>query len=55
MQRQAEIRDRVEYLAEKRNISTKEMWTQILNGTAQRKSLDGEYEETEKLTWNIND
>lgn len=55
MQRQAEIRDRVQYLAEKRNISTKEMWNQILNGTAQRKSSDREYEETEKLTWDIND
>ena len=45
MQRQVEIRDRVSYLAEKREISTKEMWAQILNGTAQRKSSDGEVEE----------
>lgn len=40
MQRQAEIRDRVEYLAEKREISAKEMWAQILNGTAQRKNSE---------------
>jgi hypothetical protein len=45
MQRQTEIRDRVEYLAEKRNISAKEMWIQILNGTAQRRTSDGDTEE----------
>ena len=45
MQRQVEIRDRVSYLAEKREISVKEMWGQILNGTAQRRSSDGEVEE----------
>lgn len=45
MQRQSEIRDRVEYLAEKRNISAKEMWAQILNGTAQRRTLAEDVEE----------
>lgn len=52
MQRQTEIRDRVEYLAEKREISAKEMWAQILNGSAQRKSSDRESGESEEL---IND
>jgi hypothetical protein len=48
MQRQTEIRDRVEYLAEKRSISTKEMWAQILDGTAQRKSSDEDGEAQEQ-------
>lgn len=52
MQRQTEIRDRVEYLAEKRDISPKEMWVQILNGTAQRRSSDGD---TEEVSQQVND
>ena len=52
MQRQAEIRDRVEYLAKKRAIPAEELGTQILSGTAQKKSLA---EEAEELTWDIND
>jgi hypothetical protein len=55
MQRQAEIRDRVEYLAKKRAISAEELWTQILSGTAQKKSLAEEAEEIGELTWDIND
>jgi hypothetical protein len=52
MQRQVEIQSRVEYLAKKRAISAEELWSQILSGTAQKKSSD---EETEELTWDIND
>lgn len=35
MQRQAEIRDRVTYLAAKRGISAEDLWTQILSGEAE--------------------
>lgn len=55
MQRQTEIRDLIAYLAKKRAISTEELWAQILSGTAQKKKLAEEVEETEELTWNIND
>jgi hypothetical protein len=37
-QKEAKIRDRVAYLAAKRNITFEEMWQQIQNGTAQQMS-----------------
>ena len=45
MQRQQEVSDRVVYLAKKKGISSEELWTQILNGTAQRKTLAEDIEE----------
>ena len=45
MQRQQEVGDRVVYLAKKRGISPEELWVQILNGTAQRKTLAEDIEE----------
>ena len=47
MQRQAEIRDRISYLAIKRGISADELWTQILNGEAEKEDLPAEDEEIE--------
>lgn len=37
-QKQSKIHERITYLAEKRNISFKEMWQQIQNGTVQELS-----------------
>lgn len=37
-ERETKIKERVEYLAKKRGISTEEMWLQVLNGKAQRMS-----------------
>ena len=36
MEREARIKERVQYLAEKRGITYKEMWVQILNGSAEK-------------------
>ncbi len=47
MQRQAEIRDRINYLANKRGIPADELWTQILNGEAQKEDFSAENEENE--------
>ncbi len=47
MQRQVEIRDRVNYLANKRGISADELWAQILNGEAQKEDFSVEIEEIE--------
>ncbi|MGB8691706.1 MAG: hypothetical protein WCD53_30890 [Microcoleus sp.] len=44
MQRQAEIRDRIQYLATKRGISAEDLWSQILSGEAERESLTSENE-----------
>jgi len=35
-QKEAKIKDRVSYLAKKRNISFEDMWSQIQTGTAQQ-------------------
>lgn len=40
MQRQEEIRSRVQYLAAKRGISADELWSQILKGEAKKLDLD---------------
>lgn len=39
-QKEAKIKERVAYLARKRNISFEEMWQQIQNGTAQQMSKE---------------
>lgn len=39
-EKEAKIRERVTYLARKRNISFDEMWQQIQTGTAQQMSQD---------------
>jgi len=36
MQRQGEIRSRVEYLAAKRGVTADELWTQVLKGNAKK-------------------
>lgn len=42
MQRQAEIKERVCYLAQKREISADELWRQILNGDAEKITVSTE-------------
>lgn len=39
-QKEAKIKERVAYLAKKRNIGFEEMWQQIQNGTAQQMSKE---------------
>ncbi len=39
-QKEAEIKERVAYLAKKRNISFDEMWTQIQSGAAEQLTRD---------------
>jgi hypothetical protein len=39
-QKEAKIKDRIAYLAAKRNITFEEMWQQIQNGTAQQMSQE---------------
>lgn len=43
-EREARIRERVNYLAEKRGISPKELWLQILAGRAERISAEESYD-----------
>lgn len=39
-QKEAKIKERITYLAQKRNISFEEMWQQIQSGTAQQMSQE---------------
>lgn len=39
-QKESKIKERVRYLAQKRNIGFEEMWTQIQAGTAQQMTQD---------------
>lgn len=39
-QKEAKIKERITYLAKKRNIGFEEMWQQIQNGTAQQMSKE---------------
>jgi hypothetical protein len=39
-QKEAKIKERIAYLAQKRNISFEEMWQQIQSGTAQQMSKE---------------
>lgn len=39
-QKEAKIKERITYLAQKRNISFEEMWQQIQGGTAQQMSQE---------------
>ncbi|NET10727.1 MAG: hypothetical protein F6K09_08455 [Merismopedia sp. SIO2A8] len=52
-QKESKIKDRVAYLAKKRNVSFEELWTQIQSGTAEQLTAD-DYKESQEEVDQLN-